>query len=480
MLKTIDTDTGEPASDASVNRQHRAGADEGAPDGPRRRLSAVTATRAVAQAVIAAVILVGAVYTYFHLVGTREPIPSRPEREQVYVVRTVAASVGDQRPIISLYGEVVAARTVELRALVAGKIVNVSDNLQAGSPVDAGDSLVEIDRFAYEGALVEAKANLAEARARLIEAEGGVARERANVDFAQEQLTFAERDLERGRQLLARGSATERTIDDRALVVSQRRQQLDQRRSALAVEDARVEQQKATIARLEWKLQEAEQALADTTLAAPFDAVVRSEGAAVGRLVNVNDVVAVLYDRNALEARFTLSDNQYGRLLGENGTLFGREVEVIWYIGNDPVTFSAQIVRVGADVASERGGVDVFARIEADEAEVPLRPGAFVELRVPDKLYPQAVRLPETAIYGGKHVYAVVEDRLERRNVNVIAYEGSDVIVQGDIAEGERILRTQISQIGNGLLVREEGQTTAGPGPPGKSPDAPASEGARP
>ena len=480
MLKTIDTETEAPTSGSSATRQDQACAGDGAPDGLPRRFSALTATRALAQVVIAAVILAGAVYTYFHLVETRKPIPSRPEREQVYVVRSVEASIGDQRPIISLYGEIVAARTVELRALVAGKIVNVSDNLQAGAPVDAGDSLVEIDRFAYEGALVEARANLAEARARLIELEGGVTLERANVEFAQEQLSFAERDLERGQQLLARGSATERTIDDRGLIVSQRRQQLDQRRSALAVEEARVEQQKATIARLDWKLQEAEQALADTTLAAPFDAVVRTEGAEVGRLVNVNDVVAVLYDRDALEARFTLSDNQYGRLLDETGKLFGRKVEVIWYIGNEPVTFTGQIVRVGADVASERGGVDVFARIEAGDTEVPLRPGAFVELRIPDRLYERAVRLPETAIYGGKHVYAIVDDRLERRDVDVIAYEGSDVIVQGDIADGERILRTQISQIGNGLLVREEGQTTAGPGPPGKPPAAASSEGARP
>ena len=478
MLKSIETETGSSGDDATGAR----------PDPSLRPASsslraeaggAMTFARAIVQTAIAGGILAGAVFTYFHLVETRESIPSRPPREQVYVVHTIPAAVTDEQPMLSLYGEVMAARTVDLRALVAGKVVKVSDNLQAGAAIDAGRSLVEIDRFAYEGAVVEAKANLAEARAKLIEAEGGLELEHGNVAFAREQLAFAERDLERGRQLLARGSATERTLDDRALIVSQRRQQLDQRQSALAVQEARVEQQKAAIERLEWKLQEAEQALADTTLKAPFDAVVRSEAAEVGRLVNVNDVVAVLYDRNALEARFTLSDNQYGRLLGESGTLFGRKVEVVWTIGNDPVSYEAEVVRVGADVASERGGVDVYARILGAGAEVPLRPGAFVELKVPDKLYRNVVRLPETALYGGGHVYAVVDDRLTRRAVDVIAYDGSDVIVRGDIADGETVLATQISEVGNGLLVREEGAPSSGPGPPdGASGPAPGRKGA--
>ena len=455
MLKSIETEAG---SSGEAEAGARPG---GAPARP-----VATIARAVLQTAFAGGILAGAVFAYFHLVETRESIPSRPPREQVYVVRTVPAVISDERPMLSLYGEVMAARTVDLRALVAGKVVKVSDNLQAGAAVDAGDNLVEIDRFAYEGAVVEAKANLAEARAKLIEAEGGLELERANVDFAREQLAFAERDLERGRQLLERGSATERTIDDRGLIVSQRRQQLDQRRSALAVQEARVEQQKAAIERLEWKLQEAEQALADTALKAPFDAVVRSEAAEVGRLVNVNDVIAVLYDRNALEARFTLSDNQYGRLLGESGTLFGRKVEVVWTIGNEPVSYPAEVVRVGADVASERGGVDVYARIARAGAEVPLRPGAFVELKVPDKLYRGVARLPETALYGGKHIYAVIDDRLNRRDVDVIAYDGSDVIVRGEIADGETVLATQISEVGNGLLVREEGAMPRDRGPP--------------
>ncbi|AXS39623.1 HlyD family efflux transporter periplasmic adaptor subunit [Breoghania sp. L-A4] len=439
------------------------------------RRASVVVLRAVVQSVIAAGILAGAVAGYKSLVASKPEIPTRPPRETVYVVRTAPAVLTTERPTLSLYGEVVAARTVEMRALVAGEIVSLNDNLREGAAVDAGAALVEIDPFAYKGALVEARANLQEARAHLVELEGGVSSARDNVARADEQLTFARRDLERAQQLLSGGSVTERTLDDRRLIVSQRHQQLEQGRNALAVAEAKVEQQRAVIQRLQWRVSQAERNLKDTVLVAPFDAIVRTEAAEAGRLVGVNDVIAILYDRDALEARFTLSDSQYGRLIGESGTLSGREVEVQWHLGTEPVVYRATIDRVGADVASQRGGVDVYARIHGDAAQGALRPGAFVELKVPDRAYENVVRFPETALYNGDHLFVEKDGRLVRRDVAVVAYDGGDVILRGDIASGDRVLLTQIAEAGEGLLVREEGAPVVR----GKRPDGKAGDGAK-
>lgn len=482
MLKSVETETASPAGANQASANQATGRD-GAPGIARARGASVPAViflRAVMQTAIAGAVVAGAVLVFNDLVTSKPDIPTRPPREKVYVVQTAPVKLATERPTLSLYGEVVAARTVELRALVAGAIVLVSDKLRAGASIDAGEALVEIDRFAYRGALIEAEANLLEARARLIEIEGGVASERDNLVRAGEQLTFAHRDLERAQQLLSGGSVTERTLDDRRLIVSQRQQLLEQRRSALTVAEAKIKQQRAVIQRLEWRVAQAKRNLSDTSLKVPFDAIVRSEAAEVGRLVGVNDVIAVLYDRDALEARFTLSDNQYGRLIGENGTLFGRNVEVLWYLGSEPVVYKAVIERVGADVASQRGGVDVYARIQGDAAAGPLRPGAFVELRVPDRAYEGVVRLPETALYNGGHLFVVRDGRLSRRDVTVVAYDAGDVIVRGDLGPTDIVVTTQISEAGDGLLVREEGApppSARNPGQPGK-PGGPA--GAKP
>lgn len=411
--------------------------------------------KALLQMVIALAVLFGAVQGMSALVASKPDVPKRPIQEKSYAVETLTVAAADHAPTINVYGETTAGREVELRSLVAGEVVEVHPNLKAGGAVGQGELLVAIDRFDYEGAVTEAEANLAEARAALVESEGGVTLQKGNVVRAQEQLEFAQKDLERAEDLLGKGAVTERTLDDRKLIVSQRRQTLEQAQNSLALEEARVDQQTAAIKRLEWRLQNAQRQLENTILEAPFDAIVRSESAELGRLVSVNDAIVSLYSSDAFEVRFTLSDNQYGRLLSETGTVVGRPVEVTWYLGNQPVSYPATVTRIGADVASTRGGVDLIARIDGTGAEVPLRPGAFVEVSLSDRSYAQSFRIPETAYYGEGTVYVVRDSRLQPRQVTSLAIDDGSILVEGDLADGDVLLTTRIPEAGEGLLVKD-------------------------
>ncbi|WP_299812553.1 HlyD family efflux transporter periplasmic adaptor subunit [uncultured Roseibium sp.] len=411
--------------------------------------------KAVLQAVLALAILFGAVKGMNLLVATRSELPKQPVQEKSYAVETVTLARGDHAPQISVYGETAAGREVELRSLVAGEVVEVHPNLKAGGAVSKGELLVAIDRFDYEGAVTEAQANLAEAQAALVESEGRVKLETGNVLRAKEQLEFARKDLQRAEDLQGRGTVTEQTLDDRKLLVSQRQQTLEQAENSLTLENAKVVQQNAAIKRLEWRLENAQRQLENTVLRAPFDAIVRSEAAELGRLVGVNDAVVSLYGSDAFEVRFTLSDNQYGRLLAESGTLVGRPVEVTWYLGNQPVTYPATVTRIGADVASTRGGVDLIASIDNSAVDTPLRPGAFVEVTLSDRTYRDSFRVPETAFYGEGTVYVVRDSRLEPREVTSLAIDDGYILVEGALEDGETLLATRIPEAGSGLLVND-------------------------
>ncbi|WP_208977770.1 HlyD family efflux transporter periplasmic adaptor subunit [Labrenzia sp. 011] len=423
--------------------------------GRRRSRRVILALRALLQTVVALVILFGAVKGMNYLVGTRPELPKRPVQEKSYAVETVTLVRGDHAPQLNVYGETSAGREVELRSLVAGEVIEVHPNLKAGGAVSKGEVLVAIDRFDFEGAITEAQANLAEARAALVESEGRVKLETANELRAQEQLEFARKDLERAEELQGRGTVTERTLDDRKLLVSQRQQTLEQTQNSLALEEARVLQQQAAIRRLEWRLENAQRQLENTILRAPFDAIVRSESVEVGRLVGVNDEVVSLYGSDAFDVRFTLSDNQYGRLLAESGTVVGRPVEVTWFLGNEPVTYPATVTRIGADVASTRGGVDLIASIDSSATQVPLRPGAFVEVSLSDRSYTDSFRIPEAAFYGEGTVYVVRDSRLEPREVNALAIDDGYILVEGALEDGETLLATRIPEAGAGLLVKD-------------------------
>ncbi len=195
-------------------------------------------------------ILYGAAVATDRLTAAR-PDVARAERTEAAVPVEVAAALwGENRPVLRAFGEVVPARAVELRALVAGTVVETSPDLRVGGRVGRGETLLVVDPFPYEGALVEAEAALEEARARLDEIGARIALEETAIERAEEQLAFAERDLSRAERLRESGSIPEQALDERRLLVSQRRQAAEQRRHTLAAERARLKQQEAAVGRL--------------------------------------------------------------------------------------------------------------------------------------------------------------------------------------------------------------------------------------
>ena len=426
------------------------------PDRPAHPVVLIAA-RGLLQTILVFAVLAGAIWGMRWLVDSRAERPQRPARERVYTVMTTPVQKADHQPQFLVYGTTIAGRTIELRALVAGEIVFVHPDLRVGRTVEKGAVLVRIDAFAYEGAVSEARANLREAAAKLRESEARVAYEQSALERTSEQLVLAERDLQRSRQLLGSGSGTKKTVEDREMILSKSAQAVEQRQANLAIEQAKTEQQWAAITRLEWKLAEAGRNLADTALKAPFTGVVQSENAGAGRNVGANDILVTLYDEAAIEVQFVVSDSQFGRLANDPDGVTGRPVEIAWTVGDVPILHEGVIDRIGAVIRSERGGVELYAKISARKGADALRPGAFVEVRVPDQTYSQTVLLPETAVYGGAYVYVIEEGRMRRRDVTIAAFTSADVLIAKGLEGGEDVLTTQIADARDGLKVVEEG-----------------------
>ncbi len=422
-----------------------------------RRPYVFSVFRVVAQTILMLVILAGGLFAMQQIIAAKPETPRRPAFPTVYTVDMVRAEPGAFQPQFTVYGEMLAARTVDLRSLVGGEVTSVSPNLRPGAFVEKGEPLVEIDRFDYEGALREAKATLAENEARLIESRSTITLEESRLSAAREQLALSDVDLQRITDLRAKGAATEKALEDRKMVISQRQAAVDQSTIAVATQKARLAQQESVIERLRWKVEQAERNLANTVLTAPFSGVVRSATVEAGRMVSGNDVAVSLYEKGNLEVRFTLSDERYARISSDGETLIGRPLEIVWAAGGVERTVTGKVVRLGADITANRGGVEVYASV-GDDAVAGLRPGAFVEVRVPDRRFENHFRLPETSVYDGNTVYAVIDGRLQARPVTVSAYENGHVLVSGGIAPGEEILVTRISEIGEGLRVAKPGE----------------------
>ena len=422
--------------------------------------------RVLLQIALMLAVLGGSYVAMNRIIDTKPVRDPRPFRPNVYSVETVTVTAQANRPKMLLYGEVQAPRSVELRPLVSGEIISVSSELRAGAHVSEGDILLEIDRFHYRGALAEAKANLAQARAQLTETEARMVAETEQLESAVMQMRLAQSDLRRAESLVESGALTEKQVEDRSLILSQREQAVSQRRNNKLIEQARREQQVASIESLTWKVQQAERNLENAVLRAPYTGVIHAENAEPGRWVGTGDVVVTMYDDEALEARFTLTDAQYGRVAVDREPLIGRLIKVEWVVGQSRYEYIGKIDRIAAEIASQRGGVEVVARLDPKSDIVQLRPGAFVEIDVPDRLYEDSFRIPETALFNGEDVFVVEEGKLTRRPVEVAAFDGEDVIISSGLEPGEEVMTTHLTQADDGVHVRNpaDPQPRAGDG----------------
>ncbi|MEZ5880420.1 MAG: efflux RND transporter periplasmic adaptor subunit [Nitratireductor sp.] len=436
-------------------------ADGGGDGGSGRPPAAGLLTRlsfGAVQLALMAVVLALAFAATRYLVNTKPEVPKRPIFPAVYTVETTPAQQGSHQPSIRVYGEIVAARSVDLRSLVSGQVTAVNAKLKSGGVVDKGEVLLEIDRFNFEGALREARANAAETEAKIAEANARIELEKSKLTSLRDQLQLARNDLARIEQLRSRGAATEKQVEDRKLILSQRGQSVEQSEITLTVENARIEQLRANMLRLNWKIEQSMRDLENTRLTAPFRATVRSSTVEIGKLVSANDVVVSMYQGDTLEARFVLTDERFGRLQADKAGVAGRAVEVVWNVGGIDYPYTGVVDRIGAEIASASGGVELFATVDPGDGPVQLRPGAFVEITLPDRTFGSHFRLPETSLYDGNRVYVVVDGALQERTVEVAAYDGDHVLIGSGIENGAEVLVTRISEIGPGLKVRTEGQ----------------------
>ncbi len=398
-------------------------------------------------------VLVGAVGIAGVLQATKpELAPARPE-ERNWLVSTVSATVGTIRPEIVAFGEIVALRDAELRAAVAGKIVTTSPAFVDGGRVKAGDLLVAVDPFDYELALGEAKAALAEARAHLAELEAQIAVETSGLKRDDEQLALTERELGRRTKLKESGVGTDKSIDDVRMQWSERDEARVSRRENLRAWRARADQTRAAIERNELLVKRAERNLADTKIVAPFDGYLSETSGTIGKELNLSDRLGRLVDLGTLEARFHLSDAVYGRLIADGAVLAGKPVTVIWHSGASETRFEAQLARADGRIDPKTGGVELFARLAPVTGDTPLRPGAFVEVKLPDRAYDDAVQLPETALHDERTVYAVEDGRATPRAVELLARIGNDVVVRGALIPGDIVITSRFAEIGPGAKV---------------------------
>ena len=349
-------------------------------------------------------ILIGSTFLFIFILNVTKTEPELLVlEEKIWPVSAVKAEYQDVQPTLNLFGEVISSRRSDLRAFVGGQVVEVGSNFKEGAIVEEGELLLVIDDFEYANAVVEEEA----------------------------KFEIMKRDFERAEELFSQGSISEQFRDNALLEKT----------------------------RQELVLSEVKKDLRDTRLYAPYDGVINDVLASLGKQVSTfNDKIGEIIDVKNLEVKFSISKAQYGRLLEDENSIIGRSIDVRWAVGQKDLLFSADISRIGAEIKSNTGGVNVFASINFPDNEVtPLRPGAFVRLGMPDKSYESVIVIPDSALYEDSYVYLIRDGRLAKHMVKIHGYDKTNVLITpseaASITNDDMIVTNQLREAGEGVKV---------------------------
>ena len=394
--------------------------------------------------------LLGAVLIAGWLRATKSDSPASPIAERVWTVDTMPAVISDFQPELHLFAEIVAGRATNLRALVAGTVESVGTNFANGGVVEKGEVLLTMDPFFRDRDLMEQRALLREATARLEELTAREEIEGLLLFEDHTQLEISQNDLARYKELVGE-AVSERKFDEARLAASRANTQVLLREQQLAALNAQIDQQTAVIDKLSAAVERALRNREDTQMRAPFTGYLADIALNEGMHLSAGDPVARLIDSGRLEARIFLSNAQFASAFSNSS--FPKTAVVNWKTGGEIRIFGATVERLESEVDPTLGGVHVYARLNPNMASTALRPGVIVEVVLLDRVYEEVMRFPQEVLHGKTTVYAVVDGRLEERNVNLVGRDGDWVLLKGALVEGEHIVLTRFMEIGPGVAV---------------------------
>ena len=318
---------------------------------------------------IASLVVVAiAVFAAFQFKGNEKP---------QYFTRKVDR--GDIGEVVEATGTINAVTTVQVGSQVSGTISRL--NADFNSRVKKGQVVAQIDPSLFEGALLQAKADLANAKANLVASQ-------ANLEKAQATAVQTKADYERTSGLTKEG------------VMSQ--QQLDLAKANADSADAAVSAAKATITQAIAQAQQKQAAvtvaqtnLDYTTIHAPIDGTVIARNVDVGQTVAASLQAPTLFtiaqDLTKMQVYASTDESDVGMI--HTGQIVTFKVDAF-----PKDSFTGRVSQVRLNATTVQNVVTYNTIIDFDNPEMKLFPGMTAYITIPVADVTNALRVPNGAL----------------------------------------------------------------------------------
>lgn len=354
--------------------------------------------------------------------------------EPAEAVEAVTARSVTWQPTADLVGTVFALRSVTLSNEVAGTVTEVA--FESGQVVEPGQVLLTLDSRTEQAELEAALASIRAAE--------------SNRAMVESDISLADSNLRRMRQAVESNAAPKMDVDQAEASLTSSKANLLRMSAEIDAAKARVEQIRSVIAK--------------KSLKAPFKARagIRNvhpgqylqEGAEIVRLESIDDRIYI---------DFALPQEHLARVKPGDSVMAKSSV-----LGDEPI----RIEVVALDAAANRETRNVRLRSIVDNTAQRLRPGMFVDVRVPVGPEQTFVAIPATAVRRasfGDHVFVLApgekpdDTRAKQRFVKVGPSVGQELIILDGLADGDRVAAAGSFKLRDGVKV-VVGAPGGGPG----------------
>jgi membrane fusion protein (multidrug efflux system) len=386
-------------------------------------------------------------------------------------------------------GTLVGYVTAQIRARVTGHLLSL--NYKEGALVKSGDLLFQVDPRPFQTAVeqaaaklrlaesnvVQAKAQVIATQAQVEQAKATVAQSEANVEKAEATQRQSELDVNRYTPLAARGSVSQRELDNAtqtnranlASVAAARATLLNAKASVASAEAtlekarADVETRQAEVAAARASLAEAQLNLGYTRAISPIDGIAGFRNANIGDLVGPNDAkpLTTVSQVDPIYAEVPISEQLaysiFRRQVADPNAGRPAGLELIVSDGSVyPRRGKAEILDRQVDVTTGT----VLARGTFPNPGNVLRPGQYAKIRAVVEVKKNALLVPQRAVIDvqGVRQVAVVgaDDTVDLRAVQLGPQVGSLWIVEKGVKPGERVIVEGVDKVRPGAKVTPE------------------------
>ncbi|UCF34299.1 MAG: efflux RND transporter periplasmic adaptor subunit [Phycisphaerales bacterium] len=402
--------------------------------------------RLIVSALLIIVLLVGGGSVAYVLIKTKPEPPRSETRILPPLVDSLVVEADSVTERFVGYGTALPDRSATLSAEVPARIVEVVNDIEAGSAIAEDQVLIRLDDRQYQQELERALA-LAEADdAQLREIGVEKTKLRQLIQIAKTELEIASDEKKRVTRLFEEGHAEKREFDLVRLAYQRARrtvQDLEKDYDKLEPQADRVAASK--------KANEAQAATARLnvercTIKAPFAGTIDQLMVDVGDHATIGIPLLTLVDSSHIEIPIQLPASAYDRVRRGAPSRIAAE-------SMPNRSWSGEVARIAPLAQQQTRTFAVYIDVDNTKQERPLLPGMFVRALVSGPTHPQALVIPRGAIRRG-HIFVVEGDVARRRAVTIERFLLDQALVGGEIQSGDRVILSHMDQLADGMKVR--------------------------